>query len=417
MPPLMRRIVGDLWYPAALILAAWAFGARLAPLGPIWSWLPLALCALGLLAAIWFRRSRTAFAFVLIAIATLVLDHLMGAQPPDRGVVGRMIFPALMFLLPINIAGLCFLRERGVLTLWGGYRLSLIVNQVVLVALFATGLFGILSPAGGEALWRFFAEQLQSRLLPAGVDGWTPLPQLALLATLGGIAAVAVRYLRNGTPFESGMAAALLAVAIAGHVPALAALWLTVAALILLLSLAHDLNRLAYLDELTGLPARRALLGHMSSLSDDYTIAMLDVDHFKAFNDTYGHDVGDQVLKMVAGCLSRVKGGGRPFRYGGEEFTIVFAGKDGEAALPFLEAVREAVAASAFTLRAEDRPKKRPKDLPTGGVAGPRDQVGVTISIGLADRQPDHGGPDDVLKAADTALYRAKQAGRNCTSR
>jgi diguanylate cyclase (GGDEF)-like protein len=65
-------------------------------------------------------------------------------------------------------------------------------------------------------------------------------------------------------------------------------------------------------------------MSEMMSLGHRFTIAMLDIDHFKRFNDTYGHAVGDQVLKMVAAKLRQVKGGGRAFRYGGEEFTLVF---------------------------------------------------------------------------------------------
>jgi len=72
-----------------------------------------------------------------------------------------------------------------------------------------------------------------------------------------------------------------------------------------------------------------------------YVIAMLDVDHFKSFNDTYGHDVGDQVLKMVAAKINGVKGGGKPFRYGGEEFTVIFPRRRLAEAIPHLEEVRK----------------------------------------------------------------------------
>ena len=85
---------------------------------------------------------------------------------------------------------------------------------------------------------------------------------------------------------------------------------------------------------------------------------MTDVDHFKKFNDTYGHDVGDQVLRMVAARLKKVTGGGKAYRYGGEEFTIVFAGKTMEECQPHLEAVREAIENYAMQLRDKDsRPK------------------------------------------------------------
>jgi GGDEF domain-containing protein len=92
-----------------------------------------------------------------------------------------------------------------------------------------------------------------------------------------------------------------------------------------LLVVVIDAYFLAYRDELTALPSRRALNQLSLSLSRKYTLAMLDIDHFKKFNDTYGHDIGDQVLKLVASKLAKVKNGGKVFRYGGEEFTVVFS--------------------------------------------------------------------------------------------
>ena len=88
----------------------------------------------------------------------------------------------------------------------------------------------------------------------------------------------------------------------------------------------QDTFRMAFRDELTGIPSRRALNERLAALGNRYTIAMLDVDHFKNFNDTYGHDLGDQVLKMVAAHIAGVGGGGKAFRYGGEEFTVLFPG-------------------------------------------------------------------------------------------
>jgi len=84
---------------------------------------------------------------------------------------------------------------------------------------------------------------------------------------------------------------------------------------------------MAYLDELTGLLSRRALNEYMMMLGRSYTIAMLDVDYFKKFNDTFGHDMSDQVLKMVGSKMRKVGGGGKAYRYGGEEFTVFFPRK------------------------------------------------------------------------------------------
>jgi len=176
-----------------------------------------------------------------------------------------------------------------------------------------------------------------------------------------------------------------------------------------------DSYQMAFSDELTGLSARRALLQSSISLGKRYTVAMMDVDHFKKFNDTYGHDVGDQVLRLVASKMNAVKGGGKAYRYGGEEFTIVFPNKSVNYAIPFLEQVREEIANYNMAIRSDDRPddtdegkSNRKKN------AGGTKYVNVTISIGVAEREGELKEFDQVLKQADEALYRAKQAGRNC---
>lgn len=176
-----------------------------------------------------------------------------------------------------------------------------------------------------------------------------------------------------------------------------------------------DSYQMAFSDELTGLSARRALLQSSISLGKKYTVAMMDVDHFKKFNDTYGHDVGDQVLRLVASKINQVKGGGKAYRYGGEEFTIVFPNKSVAYAIPFLEQVREDIANYQMAIRSDDRPEdQKSGQSARKKSAGSSKLVNVTISIGVAEREGQLKDFDQVLKQADEALYRAKQAGRNC---
>jgi GGDEF domain-containing protein len=200
----------------------------------------------------------------------------------------------------------------------------------------------------------------------------------------------------------------------AGARPHLVSLYAGAAGIILVLAVLEPGDDLAYRDELTGLLGRRAF-NMMGGLGRRYAIAVCDVDHFKQFNDTYGHEAGDQALRMVSSRLSQVGGGGRVFRYGGEEFLVVFRGRSAADAAPFVEAVRKAIADTPFVLRSPDRPLRRP--LRKGEVhqsSGPKRTVDITISAGLADRTPRHSTPELVLDAADAALYAAKAAGRNC---
>ena len=170
---------------------------------------------------------------------------------------------------------------------------------------------------------------------------------------------------------------------------------------------------MAYYDELTGLPGRRALNEALLRVGSRYAVAMVDVDHFKRLNDVFGHDVGDQALRMVAGRLSGITGGGKPFRYGGEEFVVLFARASAAEALPHLEAARRAIADASFILRGPRRPRKKPATPRTP--RGPQVTVALTVSIGLAepDQRKGNASPQQVLRAADKALYRAKGAGRN----
>jgi diguanylate cyclase (GGDEF)-like protein len=181
--------------------------------------------------------------------------------------------------------------------------------------------------------------------------------------------------------------------------------------MILAVSVVEAAYSMAYRDDLTGLPGRRALNEMLLRMRGNYAVAMLDIDFFKKFNDSYGHDVGDQVLKMVATRISRVTGGGKAFRYGGEEFTVVFPGRYGDQVLLHLEKLRKAVEAAGFTLRSTGRLQRGKKSR--GRKISNVKNVGVTISIGVASRESRKLSPDDMMKKADQALYRAKKGGRN----
>lgn len=186
-------------------------------------------------------------------------------------------------------------------------------------------------------------------------------------------------------------------------------------AIIYLFTILIDSYVFAYRDELTGLPSRRALYNLVLSLGRKYSVAMLDIDHFKSFNDTYGHDVGDQVLKLVASKMAQVSGGGKVFRYGGEEFTIVFPRKDSSAIIIYLEEVRQAIEAYDIVLR-DNKRKQSTKAKRSKSSKASKNTVSVTISIGVSCRLAGETF-DQTMKRADEALYRAKKKGRNqvCT--
>ena len=128
---------------------------------------------------------------------------------------------------------------------------------------------------------------------------------------------------------------------------------------------------MAYRDALTGLPARRAFDEALGQISGRYAIAMVDIDHFKGVNDDYGHNVGDQVLRFIATRIAETDGA-RAFRFGGEEFALIFPGTSRSEAVSALEKKRKELADDLFAIRGDDRPKKRPKRVEPRPVGPPR---------------------------------------------
>lgn len=167
-----------------------------------------------------------------------------------------------------------------------------------------------------------------------------------------------------------------------------------------------------YIDELTGIPNRRAFDEYLKRLGRKYTIAMIDIDHFKTFNDVYGHSEGDNVLRFVARHIAD-EAGTAVFRYGGEEFSAIYKGIDPKQAFSALDTMRANLAATIFYLRTtEDIRKLKTKKNRQRDHAHAK-SVKVTISVGIAHKTVSKNGTHDVIVKADKALYKAKENGRN----
>lgn len=171
---------------------------------------------------------------------------------------------------------------------------------------------------------------------------------------------------------------------------------------------AHDvaLQSLATHDALTGLENRRSLdirldeeLRRGERYGHPVGLLMLDIDHFKHVNDTYGHVAGDAVLHQLATIVRNVvRPMDRVFRYGGEEFVVLMPETDGDGCLSLAERIREVVATTPFCIT-------------------PREEIGITISIGVAIYPVSADTKESLIMASDAALYEAKRTGRNrvCT--
>ena len=402
-----RKLAGFL-VPATILAAAAICLPRLAYLPPPWRellpYLPLLTIPVGLLLSFHFRRGRV-FSVLLILAALYWAEQtwILEGRPDSTA---HLIFRLLALIFPINITLFCFMRERGVMTTAGRMRLGFVILQ--------GGVIAWLVRYHGSDVAALLAREVIHFPLPAVGAIFHPAPLLLALSLI----IAAIRIVLRQTPVDSALFAAMLAVAVVSNWPATAnlpALFISAAALTLALGVLQDSHNMAFRDDLTSLASRRALNEQLMDLGRKYVIAMLDVDHFKSFNDTYGHDVGDQVLKMVAAKINAVKGGGKAFRYGGEEFTVIFPRRRLAEAIPHLEEVRKAIAAYQLMLRDSGRPQKAVRGKKKRG-SGDGEKVSVTISIGVAECG-EHATPAEVLRDADQALYRAKRKGRNVLSK
>ncbi|HEX6058044.1 MAG TPA: GGDEF domain-containing protein [Gemmatimonadaceae bacterium] len=404
LPRAVRAALALLLPEGAVLLAA-ALAVRSASaraaIEPVLPYFLPTMLAIGAVISWRFNRARLLLAIVVLALAERALRLFPSAAPgvEDAGPVAMHL---AAILVAANLTALAFLRERSLRSADGLRRIAAVLLQIAGVA----AVYAAWPPDLGDPLAR--------ELVPLAAWEGVGVPQLVALSFVAALATQAVRALWRPETVARGFfwatAAALLAFGWSGDALA-STLALVTGGVVLVVAAMEHAHAMAYRDELTGLPARRALNEAMQRLDGGYTVAMVDVDHFKQFNDRHGHDVGDQVLRLVASRLARVNHGGRAFRYGGEEFTVLLPGVPLDESVKILDALRRDVAEAVFTLRGADRPKRKPTK-PRPRRAGAQ-QLSVTVSIGAAERRGRQELPDAVVKAADRALYRAKEAGRN----
>jgi diguanylate cyclase (GGDEF)-like protein len=377
-------------------------GREVSPPAAVADFYLYATLAAGTLLAWRFQARRAFLAFLVMLLADRGMSIAQSGASPA-------MFDLLAVLLPINLVLLAFADDLA-------FRLESVGIPAALL-LAQAGAVSVVSRSELAAS----LDVLREPLLAPQLFAWTHVPQVPLFLFLAAALMLLLRYLLLRHPQDTGffwaIGAAFLAVRTMGN-GKVATAYLATAALVLAVSVVETSYRLAYHDELTRLPGRRALQRALEQLGGHYSIAVLDIDHFKSFNDEYGHDTGDQVLRMVATRISQVTGGGDAFRYGGEEFVVLFPQRSLREAYPHLEDLREIIAHSSFNVRGPDRSQRRRKERRSGARArsgapsGPR-RTSVTVSIGVAAASAQLKQPEDVVRMADKALYRAKAAGRN----
>lgn len=351
-------------------------------------------------AALRFHLYRIFLASILILVAEQVL--LGWGRFPTPAVSGDLA-RCLSLLLPINFGLLLAVDnptfDRQAFAWWGG-----------LVALQAAIMAVVCRP--GVPLFTWMASPTAHRFT-------SRMPEISIALFVIAAGAILWRWWITESPEDNSLFWSLWAVfaAIVNHSPGRAIAYCIIAGVFLCIAVVETSYQISYQDELTKLPGRRAFNQMIAGMSGQYAVAIVDIDHFKKFNDTFGHDVGDQVLRMVAAKLKDPGANGRAFRFGGEEFVLVYPGIRAEEAIMEAERLRRIVAESSFVVRGPDRStRERPeRRSPQRKIIKfrMRTDTTVTISIGVAEPQTENVSVQEVIQAADKALYQAKDRGRN----
>ena len=417
MPIWSSRTLGSFFVPGgALLLASlviWSFGwPNLTP--PALSFLSYCAVLGGMILAWRFHSRRIFFVLCVLLISGQAVEIFGRAHLLEPAAVATI--RAMSILLPVNIVFISFMRETGL-------SLASIGPAALLAFVESAGVFVLGRNEQGIQASQAHIHHAAATLLPSYSFYTFAVAGIFLIVRF-----LITRRATDSALFWSFSALVLFFYEIRSAYAS--TLFFATAACILDVAIIENSYLLAYHDELTALPSRRAFNEALQHLVEPYSLAVVDIDHFKQFNDKYGHDTGDQVLKLVAGRLSRVTGGGQAYRFGGEEFIVLFSGKTTPQVVDHLEQLRVAIELSRFHLRGVDRrqaprgpdrrsqrpvPANRRKADAIRQLAQERSatDLSVTVSIGVATSQTENSDSDVVLEAADKALYRAKANGRN----
>ena len=337
-------------------------------------------------------RLGVTLVLLLFPVASLALSK--GAERDQDLVTFFIAFAALLVALLV-----LFLVQQDRRQRWLPMTTSLIDVSLISLGLLAHGLLHlpgeVLEARGGFDLYflALAATCLRYDARVALVAGVVAIGQYLTVAAIAvyGLGLDPVVSVHDHFPFTQQIARALLLAGATGIS-------------MLIVSGLERQRRLSSSDPLTGLFNRRFFDTHLSQevgralrYQRRFSVAMIDVDHFKAFNDAYGHPTGDRALQMLARVVKHaVRRSDLVARYGGEEIVVILREVDGAAAVDRVEAIRRAVEAEPFIVDSSVEP------------------VYFTVSAGVASWPEDGAAGVEVVAAADRRLFQAKAAGRNC---
>ncbi|MDD5400522.1 MAG: GGDEF domain-containing protein [Sulfurimonas sp.] len=326
-----------------------------------------------------FNRNRFIFIIIPLLLIHIGFEYLNPKMATDLFLYSSMFYP-------IHLLIFLSLKERGLFSIWGILKIGFFVVELAVV------LYFVIYPNAD------FIAVLKMKLFALS---FYPLEDLCMAIAIFVVFVMSILVMFNKYILYNS---SFLVIAVTFYmglyfikIPFAYKLSLLAIGVIIFILLIRESYRLAFYDELTALPGRRALVEDMAKLGMKYSLAMIDIDHFKKFNDTYGHDTGDEVLKMVASKLADVGGGGKAYRYGGEEFVLLFPSREVDESYTHTDMLRDIIEKSPFKVRNKQSSKT----------------IYINISSGIVQKSSKDKDPFAVMKRADDALYKAKKAGRN----
>ncbi len=367
--------------------------------------LPYLLTGVAIILSHSFNQARTGFIAITVCYAYFIIQNYL--QTPLSGDATMLKLTLLTSLLPVSCLSVHLFSDGRVFSKNGakfiGILAFLTIWSVMTVNHFAN------EP--------FIANMREGILFRIPEISRIPFILVAYLVGLIGLTAILVLKFNRAIDVVIYSTILLTSLTFIGfHTPHISSVLFSLVGLLLIVYILSASHELAFLDQLTGIPGRYALDNELKHLGRKFSIAMLDIDHFKSFNDTYGHDTGDDVLKLVASKMKSFQGKARIYRYGGEEFTLLFKRKYSEQVSEFADNLREEIESYEMVIRdADSRPENNKLGSKHRGKSTKQKTVKITISIGLSDSRESRD-PLEVIKFADKALYSAKKNGRNCVA-
>jgi len=362
---------------------------------------PIIVIGAGVLVGFIFKRIWLMLVILILAIADRALLHF-AANTAVTMEGGRLIYHAISFLLPFNLCVFAFMKRRGNMTWQSIWFLGAILLQGCGVAfIYQNKSLGFGAFLEYSSIYWPILERI-------------PLSQLALFAFGIAFFYYLFLYIRTRGVIERAFCWALISIFYAlalGRIGPVSSIYFSTAGIIFVISVIENIYVEGFQDEVTDLPTGKNMRGILSQLDTGYTVALIEVDNFTRLKDNHGRRVSKQVLRSVGSKLTSVTGGGKPFRYAGEVFAVVFPGMFLQNTLPHMEELRQTIKKPGALTQSQKSPGKKPKKLK--GIEILANKIQVTVSIGVAERSEADMTPHQAIKKAEKALITAKSEGHD----